>query len=150
MNTLDWLEFEDIMDRFKWYPKPFTLLIFYKDKETRELFEEAIKEQNIDWKDTFSTEKHVIYQRDPYQNIEIYPLPSGSFCGKRANAVFINSTISIDDYYSIFAPLANISPYQGIYIYDEWSLKRMFELKNNHTANDSWEEYMLGLKKEEQ
>lgn len=150
MDTLNWLEFGDIMDRFKWYPKPFTLLIFCEDKETRKLFEEAIKEQNIDWKDIFGTEKHIIYKKDFYQSIEIYPLPSGPFCGKRANAAFISSTISISDYYEIFAPLVNISPCQSIYLYDKRALKKMFELKNNHTASDSWEEYMLGLEKEEQ
>jgi hypothetical protein len=39
--------FEDLMDRFKWYPKPFILNIFCKDKESMAIFEEEIDSNNF-------------------------------------------------------------------------------------------------------
>ncbi len=39
--------FEDLMDRFKWYPKPFTVNIFCKDKKSMAIFEKEIDNNNF-------------------------------------------------------------------------------------------------------
>lgn len=149
MKYLEWLEFEDVIGRFKWYPNSFTLLIFCDDEETFNLFNNEIEKQGIKWKEVFKTKKCIEYKKDPYQRLSVCFTPAGPFLGVRANAIFINSSVSIEELHEIFLPLANISPKQGLYVYDKWALKKMFELKGNHTACDGWETYMLGLEKED-
>lgn len=149
MKYLEWLEFEDVIGRFKWYPNSFTLLIFCEDEETFNLFNKEIEKQKIEWKEVFKTKKCIEYKKDPYQRLSVCFTPAGPFLGVRANAIFINSSVSIEELHEIFLPLANISPKQGLYVYDKWALKKMFELKGNHTACDEWETYMLGLEKED-
>lgn len=149
MRYLEWLEFKDAMDRFKWYPESFHLLILCKDEETKNLFNKMIMEQDILWENVFNTKGYTRYEKKPYQKIVISLLPQGPFCGVRANALFIDATVSEDELHEIYLPLVNVNPLQGAYVYDKWALEKMFELKGKHTACDVWEKYMYGLKKEE-
>lgn len=53
--------FEDLMDRFKWYPKPFTLNIFCKDKESMFIFEKEIDANELNFNKS-KTEKTIKYR----------------------------------------------------------------------------------------
>ena len=41
--------FEDLMDRFRWYPKPFKLGIFCRDKESMNIFEKEIDANELNF-----------------------------------------------------------------------------------------------------
>lgn len=53
--------FEDLMDRFKWYPKPFTVNIFCKDKESMATFEKEIDANELNF-NKIKAEKVIKYK----------------------------------------------------------------------------------------
>lgn len=47
IRDLNNLIFKDLIDRFKWYQKPFKLDIFCIDKKTADIFEKEIDKQEL-------------------------------------------------------------------------------------------------------
>lgn len=60
---------------------------------------------------------------------------SKPYCGQRANAVIYDSNYPANDVFEIICPLASIHPIVGQFAFDPFSLKRVFETKNNSTCD---------------
>ena len=126
--------FEDLMDRFKWYPKPFTLNIFCKDKESMAIFEKEIDSNNFGFQKNKSM-KNIRYI-GAHKVIDIYLIDnnSTSFRGRRANAVISDSNFSYDIITEIFMPSANMEPSYSCFLFQKDTLEK--NLKGIHVLPD--------------
>lgn len=143
MKYINNLIFEDLMDRFKWYPKPFHLIIFCKDNETIELFEREIDKYNIIWfkKDRMKDRRR--YQKeDNLQIIDIIKLTNNFCCGQRANAIIYDSNYPSNIVCEVILPIANIEPNYGGLAYQKTILEK--ELNGKTT----WQDYTINLEME--
>jgi hypothetical protein len=116
--------FEDLMDRFKWYPKPFTLSIFCKDKESMNIFEREIDANGLNFNK--SKTERIIRYRGIWQRIDIYLMDDkASFCRAcRANAIIFDSSFPYDVITEILMSLANIEPNYGCFPFQRGALKK--------------------------
>ena len=126
--------FEDLMDRFKWYSKPFTINIFCKDKESMTIFEKEIDNRNLN----FQKHKGVknIRYRDEYKVIDIYLISDRGIFGRsgRANATIFDGSFPFDVVAEIFEPLTNIEPSYGCFWFQKGTLEK--DLKGTHALQD--------------
>lgn len=124
MGYLNGIIFEDLMFRFKWYPKPFKINIFCRDKESMDIFEKEIDANELNF-NKIKTEK-VIKYKGIYQEIEIYLLNDNAYlcCGRRANAVIFDSHFPFDIIENIFLPLATKEPPCGSYAFQKATLEK--------------------------
>lgn len=138
MKDLNHLIFEDLMDRFKWYPKPFRLSIFCKDIEAINIFEKKINQYSIEWTKRIRREKRRCYQKDN-QIIDITYLPKIDGYGVRANAIIFDNNYALDEVFNIILPMANIEPNYGGIVYQRNILEKSL---NDHL---SWKDYQIDL-----
>lgn len=114
MKYLNNLIFEDLMDRFKWYPKPFQLTIICQDKESIQTFCQIINSYDIEWNAIRRTEKYGIYIKQN-QRIDITIYSPGIGHGRRANAIIFDGNLPMNIITEVIIPMANIEPsYNGI------------------------------------
>lgn len=116
--------FEDLMDRFEWYPKPFTVNIFCKDKESMTIFEKEIDNRNL----RFRKNKGMTNIRyiGIYQVINIYLMDNipGFSRACRANAIIFDSSFPYDAITEILMPLANKEPSYGCFPFQRGALEK--------------------------
>lgn len=124
MRYLNDMNFEDLMDRLKWYPKPFTINIFCKDKESMIIFEKEIDNRNLGFKKNKGMTN--IRYIGIYQVIDICLVNDtvSSFRGRRANAVIFDSHFPYDIITEIFMPLATIEPSYGCFLFQKGTLEK--------------------------
>lgn len=112
--------FEDLMDRFKWYPKPFTLNIFCRNAESMAIFEKEIDNNNFGFQKN-KRMKNIRYTGE-HKIIDIYLIDDDIFFtsrGRRTNAIIFDGSFPYDVVTEIFIPLANIEPrYEAISFYE--------------------------------
>ena len=134
MRYLNEKNFEDLIDRFKWYLKPFTLNIFCKDKESMEMFEKEIDSNEL----RFNKERFEAYIRYKgiYQRIDIYLLKGDvrSFRGRRANAIIFDNNFSYNIIEEMFLPTLSIEPYCGAFPFQKTTLQKV--LKRNYNLEN--------------
>lgn len=150
MNSIVWLEFQDIMRRFLWYQDTFQLLIYCKDVEEMELFIGEIDKWNIKWEYKKRLEKQYTLSKAPFQNIKVFVFDNDriNFCGVRANAIIFNDSFSFIDVRELILPLANVHPSYGCFYYDKEGLKTMFNYRGHYADSSEWNKYMLELEEE--
>lgn len=116
--------FEDLMDRFEWYPKPFTVNIFCKDEKSMAIFEEEIDNRNFGFKKNKGMTN--IRYMGIYKVINIYLMDDiASFCrANRANAIIVDSSFPYDAITEILMPLANTEPICGCFPFQRGALEK--------------------------
>lgn len=150
MKYLNWNEYEDIIDRFRWYPKPFRLTIFCRDKETLNIFQKEFEKLDIKWIEKKIQERRFILIKEFNQIIEVVVFCKNSrFYGSRANAIFYDTNFPIKDVYESILPIANLCPLYDCYGYDKQTLIEMFE-KKNCICSIEGERYVFDPNKEEE
>ena len=142
MKYLNDMIFEDLMDRFKWYLKPFTVNIFCKDKESMTIFEKEIDANELNF-NKIKAEKIIKY-KGVCQKIGIYLMnDKANFCrGNRANAVIFDSSFPYNVVTEIFMPLTYIEPSCGCFPFQKGTLEK--DLEGIHVLPD----YEIDLEKE--
>lgn len=124
MKYLNDIIFENLVNRFKWYPKPFRLNIFCRDKESMDIFEKEIDANELNF-DKSKTKK-VIKYKGICQEIEICLLDDNAYlcCARRANAVIFDSHFPFDIVENIFLPLATMEPPCGSFPFQRETLEK--------------------------
>ena len=149
MDSINWLDFQDIMRRFQWYQDVFHLLIYCKDIEEMELFIDEFDRWGIKWEHKKRSEKNYVLSKTPFQNIEVFVFNNKiNFCGVRANAVIFNDSFPLIEVRELILPLANIHPSYGCFYYDKEGLKAIFNYRGRYTCSSEWNKYMLSLEEE--
>ena len=144
MKYINHLTFVDIMDRFKWYPKPFRLIIFCKDNETIDLFEKEIDKYDIIWLRKDRMKDRRCYQKENHtQIIDIIKLTNNFCCGQRANAIIFDSHYPSDVVCEVILPMANIEPSYGGLAYQKATLE-----KDLNGIRTTWQDYEIDLEEE--
>lgn len=135
--------FEDLMDRFKWYPKPFTVNIFCKDKESMTIFEKEIDANELNF-NKIKSEKAIKY-RGIHQEIKISLLNDNIYScrGSRANAIIFDSSFPFNMVDNIFLTLATKEPFYGCVPFQKDTLEK--DLKGIHVLPN----YAIDLEEEE-
>lgn len=134
MRYLNDMIFEDLMDRFKWYPKSFTVNIFCKDKESMTIFEKEIDANELNF-NKVKTETGIKY-KGVLQQIGIYLIDdkTAAFRSRRANAVIFDSSFHYNTITEIFMPLATIEPSYGCFLFQKGTLEK--DLEGIHVLPD--------------
>lgn len=127
MRYLNNMIFEDLMDRFEWYPKPFAINIFCKDKESMVIFEKEIDNRNFGFRKNKGITS--IKYMGIYQIIGIYLIgDEAGFCrGHRANAIIFDSSFPYNIITEIFMPLATKEPHCGCFLFQKNTLEKDLE-----------------------
>ena len=124
MRDLNDKNFEDLMDRFEWYPKPFTINIFCKDKESMAIFEREIDNRNLGFRKNKGMTN--IRYIGICQVIDIYLMDDKaiSFRGRRANAVIFDSSFPYNVVSEIFMVSTNVEPHCGCFPFQRGTLEK--------------------------
>lgn len=129
MRYLNDMIFEDLMDRFKWYPKSFTLNIFCRNAKSMTIFEKEIDSNHLDF-DKIKSSDYIIY-RNSNKYLGIFKIePCGMTKIGRANAIIFDAFYSFIDVDNIIVPLANIEPSYEAISFNELTLEK--DLKGTH------------------
>lgn len=136
MKGFNNLIFEDLMDRFKWYPKKFRLAIFIKDDESKHIFEKEIDKLDINWNKKKIYSNGIIYQKDPNQILCIRGISNFQFLGSRANAIIFDNSVPMSTVNYIIVPMANIEPSYGAIAFQKSTLIKDFKGEPTSIAED--------------
>ena len=104
MKELNYIIFEDLMDRFKYSPKPYNLLIICENDEDATIFKKIINSFNIVW-DSERESKYYLILTKGFDN--------SYACASRVNTVIYNYKFPLDIITEVILPLANIEPSYG-------------------------------------
>ena len=118
--------FEDLMDRFKWYPKPFTINIFCRNIASVQIFEKEIDSISLDFNKR-KTSNYIIYENGN-KWLRIFKVEPCSITKiGRANAIIFDASYSFIDVDTIIVPLVNINPYYEAIPFNEFTLEKDLE-----------------------
>lgn len=126
--------FEDLMDRFKWYPKPFTLNIFCRNTESMAIFEKEIDSDHLGFDKTKSSDYIIYRNSNKYLGIFKIEEPCGITKIGRANAIIFDVSYPFIDVDNIIIPLANIEPSYEAISFNEFTLEK--DLKRTRVLPD--------------
>lgn len=133
MKELNYGIFEDLMDRFKYSPKPYNLLIICENDEDLAIFKKIINSFNITWNSEKESKYYLILTKENKRIKIIKGLNNFSAREGRVNTVIYNYKFPLDIITEILLPLANIEPsYGGLFFNKrniiEWA--RLIDNKN--------------------
>lgn len=115
--------FEDLIDRFKWYPKSFCLTIICQDTQSLEIFCKAINDYNIEWDFVRRMKRINTYIK---QNKRIIIMTYSPYLsrGHRSNATIFDSSLPMNVVEEVILPMANIEPRYGGIAYQSNTLEK--------------------------
>lgn len=115
--------FEDLMDRFKWYPKSFTLNIFCRNTESVQIFKREIDSMHLNFNKRKSS--NCITYKNGNKCLRIFEVEPCSITKiGRANAIIFDASYPFIDVDTIIIPLANIEPSYGAISFNEFTLEK--------------------------
>ena len=115
--------FEDLMDRFKWYPKSFTLNIFCRNTKSAQIFKRKIDSMHLNF-NKIKSSNCIIYENGN-KCLRIFEVEPCSITKiGRANAIIFDASYSFIDVDTIIIPLANIEPSYGAISFNEFTLEK--------------------------
>lgn len=122
MKYLNNLIFEDLIDRFKWYPKPFYLTIICQDAQSLETFCKVINDYNIKWDFVRKMSVYNTYIKEN-KRIDIIFYSPNVCRNRRTNATIFDSNIPANIVEEVILPSTNIEPSYGGIAYQRATLK---------------------------
>lgn len=115
--------FEDLMDRFKWYPKPFTLNIFCRNAKSVQIFKKEIDSMHLNF-NKIKSSNYIIYENGN-KCLRIFKVEPCSITKiGRANAIIFDASYSFIDVDTIIIPLTNMEPSYGAISFNEFTLEK--------------------------